>query len=298
MSKKIIIDNPSNLIKFNNVSYIYAPKSPFQFQALKNVNLWIKDSIITAVVGSTGSGKSTLIQHMNGLLIPTAGQIIVGDFLIKAKQRKIKKQKLLRKSVGLVFQFPEYQLFEETIEKDIMFGPLNFGIKKDEARLKAAKYLELVGLGQEYLTRSPFDLSGGQKRRVAIAGILAIEGHTLILDEPTAGLDPDGEEELMKLFFKFNKQDKKRIILVTHNMDHVLQYADEVVVLKNGQLYHQSDPVSLFANAQLIKEINIEPPKIFHFLQKLKDNGFDTSNINARTVEDLVTQLAQRINSK
>ncbi|WP_338982113.1 energy-coupling factor transporter ATPase [Spiroplasma endosymbiont of Eupeodes luniger] len=298
MSKKIIIDNPSNLIKFNNVSYIYAPKSPFQFQALKNVNLWIKDSIITAVVGSTGSGKSTLIQHMNGLLIPTAGQIIVGDFLIKAKQRKIKKQKLLRKSVGLVFQFPEYQLFEETIEKDIMFGPLNFGIKKDEVRLKAAKYLELVGLGQEYLTRSPFDLSGGQKRRVAIAGILAIEGHTLILDEPTAGLDPDGEEELMKLFFKFNKQDKKRIILVTHNMDHVLQYADEVVVLKNGQLYHQSDPVSLFANDQLIKEINIEPPKIFHFLQKLKDNGFDTSNINARTVEDLVTQLAQRINSK
>ncbi|WP_342189615.1 energy-coupling factor transporter ATPase [Spiroplasma endosymbiont of Dilophus febrilis] len=298
MSKKIIIDNPSNLIKFNNVSYIYAPKSPFQFQALKDVNLWIKDSIITAVVGSTGSGKSTLIQHMNGLLIPTAGQIIVGDFLIKAKQRKIKKQKLLRKSVGLVFQFPEYQLFEETIEKDIVFGPLNFGIKKDEARLRAAKYLELVGLGQEYLTRSPFDLSGGQKRRVAIAGILAIEGHTLILDEPTAGLDPDGEEELMKLFFKFNKQDKKRIILVTHNMDHVLQYADEVVVLKNGQLYHQSDPVSLFANAQLIKEINIEPPKIFHFLQKLKDNGFDTSNINARTVEDLVTQLAQRINSK
>ncbi|WP_215826456.1 energy-coupling factor transporter ATPase [Spiroplasma endosymbiont of 'Nebria riversi'] len=298
MSKKIIIDNPSNLIKFNNVSYIYAPKSPFQFQALKDVNLWIKDSIITAVVGSTGSGKSTLIQHMNGLLIPTAGQIIVGDFLIKAKQRKIKKQKLLRKSVGLVFQFPEYQLFEETIEKDIMFGPLNFGIKKDEARLKAAKYLELVGLGQEYLTRSPFDLSGGQKRRVAIAGILAIEGHTLILDEPTAGLDPDGEEELMKLFFKFNKQDKKRIILVTHNMDHVLQYAGEVVVLKNGQLYHQSDPVSLFANSQLIKEINIEPPKIFHFLQKLKDNGFDTTSINARTVEDLVTQLAQRINSK
>ncbi|WP_342224255.1 energy-coupling factor transporter ATPase [Spiroplasma endosymbiont of Asaphidion curtum] len=298
MSKKIIIDNPSNLIKFSNVSYIYAPKSPFQFQALKDVSLWIKDSIITAVVGSTGSGKSTLIQHMNGLLIPTAGQIIVGDFLIKAKQRKIKKQKLLRKSVGLVFQFPEYQLFEETIEKDIMFGPLNFGVKKDEARLKAAKYLELVGLGQEYLTRSPFDLSGGQKRRVAIAGILAIEGHTLILDEPTAGLDPDGEEELMKLFFKFNKQDKKRIILVTHNMDHVLQYADEVVVLKNAQLYHQSDPVSLFANAQLIKEINIEPPKIFHFLQKLKDNGFDTSSINARTVEDLVTQLAQRINSK
>ncbi|WP_342264170.1 energy-coupling factor transporter ATPase [Spiroplasma endosymbiont of Clivina fossor] len=298
MSKKIIIDNPANLIKFNNVSYIYAPKSPFQFQALKDVNVWIKDSIITAVVGSTGSGKSTLIQHMNGLLIPTAGQIIVGDFLIKAKQRKIKKQKLLRKSVGLVFQFPEYQLFEETIEKDIMFGPLNFGIKKDEARLKAAKYLELVGLSQEYLTRSPFDLSGGQKRRVAIAGILAIEGHTLILDEPTAGLDPDGEGELMKLFFKFNKQDKKRIILVTHNMDHVLQYADEVVVLKNGQLYHQSDPVSLFANAQLIKEINIESPKIFHFLQKLKDNGFDTSDINARTVEDLVTQLAQRINSK
>ncbi|WP_339024688.1 energy-coupling factor transporter ATPase [Spiroplasma endosymbiont of Agriotes lineatus] len=298
MSKKLIIDNPSNLIKFNNVSYIYAPKSPFQFQALKNVNVWIKDHIITAIIGSTGSGKSTLIQHINGLLIPTVGQVIVGDFLIKAKQRKVKNQKLLRKSVGLVFQFPEYQLFEETIEKDIMFGPLNFGVKKDEARLKAAKYLKLVGLGQEYLTRSPFDLSGGQKRRVAIAGILAIEGHTLILDEPTAGLDPDGEEELMKLFFKFNKQNKKRIILVTHNMDHVLQYADEVVVLKNGQLYHQSVPVSLFANVRLIKEINIEPPKIFRFLQKLKDNGFDISGINARTVEDLVTQLAQRINSK
>lgn len=298
MFKKIVIDNPEKLIKFNNVSYIYAPKSPFQYQALKNVDLAIKDGIITAIIGSTGSGKSTLIQHINGLLIPTTGQVIINDFVINAKQRKIKKQKLLRKTVGLVFQFPEYQLFEETIEKDIMFGPLNFGIKKDEAKQKALHYLKLVGLDEKYLTRSPFDLSGGQKRRVAIAGILAIEGQTLILDEPTAGLDPDGEIELMKLFLKFNKDYHKRIILVTHNMDHVLEYADEIIFLKDGAVYHQSDPLSFFANNELMTAINIEPPKIFGLLQKIAANGFDTSGINARTVTELINQLAQKINKK
>lgn len=295
MSKKI--DQKSE-IEFHNVGYIYAQKTPFEYEALKDINLNIKDKYITAIVGSTGSGKSTLVQHINGLLIPTSGEVHVNDFIIKAKQRKIRKQKLLRKNVGLVFQFPEYQLFEETIEKDIMFGPVNLGEKKDIAKKNARYYLKLVGLSEEYLSRSPFDLSGGQKRRVAIAGILAIKGHTLILDEPTAGLDPDGEDELIKLFNNLNKNDNRRIILVTHNMDHVLKIADEVVVLKGSTIYKQGNPFEIFSDQKLYEDTGIEPPKIFRFLNKLKLNGFNIDNIKVRDNESLIKQLALRIKEK
>lgn len=295
MSKKI---EKKTQIEFHNVGYIYAQKSPFEYEALKDINLSIKDKCITAIVGSTGSGKSTLIQHINGLLIPTSGEVHVSDFIIKAKQRKIKKQKLLRKNVGLVFQFPEYQLFEETIEKDIMFGPINLGEKKDVAKKNAQYYLKLVGLSDEYLSRSPFDLSGGQKRRVAIAGILAIKGHTLILDEPTAGLDPVGEDELIKLFNDLNKNDNRRIILVTHNMDHVLKIADEVVVLKGSTIYKKGSPFEIFSDQKLYDDTGIEPPKIFRFLNKLKLNGFNIDNIKVRDNESLIKELALIIKEK
>lgn len=285
-------------IRFKEVSYTYSPKTPYQYKALNNVTVEIEDHKIIAIIGETGSGKSTLIQHMNGLLIPMHGEVAINDFIIKANKKKIRNIKDIRKKIGLVFQFPEYQLFEETIEKDIMFGPINFGETKDEARKIAAKYIKVVGLSEDYLLRSPFDLSGGQKRRVAIAGILALQGHTLILDEPTAGLDPDGEKELLKLFYKLNKEEHKTIILVTHNMNHVLEVADEVVVLHNTKIIAKANAITIFKNQKLIKETGIEPPKVYNFIYKLKKAGFDTKNITARSTEELIEQLAKILKGK
>lgn len=279
-------------IKFKEVSYIYSPKTPYQYQALTDITVSIPDNKIVAIIGETGSGKSTLIQHINGLLIPTKGEVLIDDFLIKANKKKIRNIKEIRKQVGLVFQFPEYQLFQETVEKDIMFGPINFGEKKDKAREIARKYTKMVGLDENYLSRSPFDLSGGQKRRVAIAGILALQGKTLILDEPTAGLDPDGEKELLKLFAQLNQKENKTIILVTHNMNHVLEIADEIIVLHDTKILTQGDPISIFKNQGLIARTGIEPPKIYDFIYHLEAAGFDTSKITARSTEQLIDQLA------
>lgn len=280
-------------IKFKEVSYTYSPKTPYQYQALKDITVEIVEHKIIAIIGETGSGKSTMIQHINGLLVPMTGSVVINDFIIKSNQKKIRDIKKIRKQIGLVFQFPEYQLFEETIERDIMFGPVNFGEKKDKAQILAKKYINLVGLDETYLSRSPFDLSGGQKRRVAIAGILALQGHTLILDEPTAGLDPDGEKELIKLFYDLNHKEGKTIILVTHNMNHVLMVADEVIVLHNTQIYKKADPITIFRDKKLIIETGIEPPKIYSFLYKLEAAGFDTSVITARSNEELIEQLSK-----
>lgn len=285
-------------IKFKEVSYTYSPKTPYQYRALKDITITIVDHKIIAIIGETGSGKSTMIQHINGLLVPMAGSVTIDDFIIKANQKKIRDIKKIRKQIGLVFQFPEYQLFEETIERDIMFGPVNFGEKKDKARELAKKYINLVGLDETYLSRSPFDLSGGQKRRVAIAGILALQGHTLILDEPTAGLDPDGEKELINLFYDLNHKENKTIILVTHNMNHVLMVADEVIVLHNTQIYKKADPITIFRDKKLIAETGIEPPKIYSFLYKLEAAGFDTSKITARSNSQLIEQLSEILSKK
>lgn len=285
-------------IKFKEVSYTYSPKTPYQYQALKDITIKIVDHKIIAIIGETGSGKSTMIQHINGLLVPMAGSVTIDDFIINANQKKIRDIKKIRKQIGLVFQFPEYQLFEETIERDIMFGPVNFGEKKDKAKKLAKKYINLVGLDETYLSRSPFDLSGGQKRRVAIAGILALQGHTLILDEPTAGLDPDGEKELINLFYDLNHKENKTIILVTHNMNHVLMVADEVIVLHNTQIYKKSDPITIFRDKKLIAETGIEPPKIYSFLYKLEAAGFDTSKITARSNSQLIEQLSEILSKK
>ncbi|TLF26535.1 MAG: energy-coupling factor transporter ATPase [Spiroplasma sp. WSS] len=285
-------------IKFKEVSYTYSPKTPYQYQALKDITIEIVEQKIVAIIGETGSGKSTMIQHINGLLVPMAGSVAINDFIIKANQKKIRDIKKIRKQIGLVFQFPEYQLFEETIERDIMFGPVNFGEKKDKARELAKKYINLVGLDETYLSRSPFDLSGGQKRRVAIAGILALQGHTLILDEPTAGLDPDGEKELINLFYDLNHKENKTIILVTHNMNNVLMVADEVIVLHNTQIYKKADPITIFRDKKLITETGIEPPKIYSFLYKLEAAGFDTSKITARSDSELIDQLSKILSKK
>lgn len=285
-------------IRFKEVSYTYSPKTPYQYQALDKVSVEIEDHKIVAIIGETGSGKSTLIQHINGLLIPMNGEVDINDFVIKAKKKKIRDIKRIRKQIGLVFQFPEYQLFEETIEKDIMFGPVNFGESKETAKELAKKYIKVVGLNESYLPRSPFDLSGGQKRRVAIAGILALQGHTLILDEPTAGLDPDGEKELLKLFYQLNKDENKTIILVTHNMNHVLEVADEVIVLHNTKILKKADPITIFKDQALIKETGIEPPKVFSFIYQLQQLGFDTSKLTARSTPELIDQLAVLLKEK
>ena len=200
-------------ITFKEVEHIYSENTPFAYHALKGVNLKITDQSFTAIIGQTGSGKSTLIQHINALLLPTSGSINIDEYLITATD-KPSKLKPLRKKAGLVFQFPEYQLFEETIEKDIIFGPMNFGVSEEEAKKIAHNVLKTVGLDESYLNKSPFDLSGGQKRRVAIAGILAMNPDILILDEPTAGLDPQGTNEMMSLFKRINESGKT-IILVT-----------------------------------------------------------------------------------
>lgn len=285
-------------IRFKEVSYTYSPKTPYQYQALDKVSVEIEDHKIVAIIGETGSGKSTLVQHINGLLIPMHGEVAINDFIIKANKKKIRDIKQIRKQIGLVFQFPEYQLFEETIEKDIMFGPVNFGETKEKAKELASKYIKIVGLPEDYLPRSPFDLSGGQKRRVAIAGILALQGHTLILDEPTAGLDPDGEKELLKLFYDLNKNEKKTIILVTHNMNHVLEIADEVIVLNNTKILTKADPITIFKNQELIEKTGIEPPKVYSFIYQLQQAGFDTSKISARSTKELIEQLAEILKGK
>lgn len=285
-------------IKFEKVGYTYSPKTPYQYEALKDITVDIDEHKIVAIIGETGSGKSTLVQHINGLLIPMTGTVAINDFVIKANQKKIRDIKKIRKQIGLVFQFPEYQLFEETIERDIMFGPVNFGEKKDVARDLAKEYIKVVGLDESYLPRSPFDLSGGQKRRVAIAGILALQGHTLILDEPTAGLDPDGEKELIKLFYDLNRKENKTIVLVTHNMNHVLMVADEVIVLHNTKIYKKADPITIFRDQKLITETGIEPPKVYSFLYKLEAAGLDTSKITARSTGELIEQLGQILSKK
>lgn len=260
-------------IEVKKLTHIYNADTPFPYAALHEVDLEIKKGIFTAIIGETGSGKSTLIQHLNALLKPNSGQVIVDEFVIDS-DKKNKDLKKLRKKVGLVFQFPEYQLFEETIEKDVMFGPLNFGVTEAEAKELAVENLKLVGLDETYLQRSPFDLSGGQKRRVAIAGILALNPDILVLDEPTAGLDPQGAKEMMELFVDLNKKHDKTIIMVTHNMEDVMNYCQEAVILSKGTVLTHCTVKELFKNQKLLDELQIELPRIIQFKRLLISKGF------------------------
>ena len=262
-------------IKISNVFYTYSPKSPNKTDALKDVSLSIEEHSFVAFVGETGSGKSTLMQNLNALVVPASGEIDVDGFIITPKAKKNKKIKELRKHVGLVFQFPEYQLFEETVEKDVAFGVKNFGADDKTALEKAHQAILSVGLDESYFTRSPFDLSGGEKRRVAIAGILAIEPDILVLDEPTAGLDPKGVNDLMSLVCKMHEMGKT-IILVTHDMDVVMKYCEKVYVLKKGELAFVGNPYQLFALDN--EELSIEVPILYELARKLKQKGL-TKNI-------------------
>lgn len=256
-------------IKIKDVEHRYQIKTPFERLALYDINAVIKEGSYVAVIGHTGSGKSTLLQHLNGLLRPTKGQLELGSTTLEAG-KKNKDLKALRKKVGIVFQFPEHQLFEETVLKDISFGPINFGVKKDAAERKAKEMLQLVGLPDEILDRSPFELSGGQMRRVAIAGVLAMEPEVLVLDEPTAGLDPRGRQEIMDMFYELHQRGNLTTVLVTHSMEDAARYADEMIVMHKGTIKATGSPRDLFANDEEMAEMSLDLPETIKFQRRLE----------------------------
>lgn len=262
-------------ITFKNVSYEYAAKTPFAFDALKDINVSFKMGKITAVIGATGSGKSTLVQHLNALNLPTAGEVQIFEHTI-VPSVKPKGLKSLRSKVGLVFQFPEMQLFEEDVFTDVAFGPKNFGFSQELIQTSVKEALQLVGIDESLWDRSPLDLSGGQKRRVAIAGVIASNPDVLVLDEPTAGLDPQGAKEMMALFVKLNKELGKTIIMVTHDMDHVLNYADELLVLEKGSVSYEGAMRPYFNNFSNLVSLGFVTPKILLLKERLKSKGLDT----------------------
>ena len=263
-------------IKIENLTHIYMPKSPFEKKALDNVNLVIEDGEFLALIGHTGSGKSTLIQHLNGLLEPTSGEIIVDGINISNKDVKLSD---IRKKIGLVFQYPEYQLFEETIEKDIAFGPTNLGLSDEEIERRVKNSMEMVGLDYDtYRNMSPFELSGGQKRRVAIAGVIAMEPKVLILDEPTAGLDPKGRDDILEQIKILHEKYKMTIVLVSHSMEDVGKLAEKIVVMNKGKVALQGIPQKVFKEVETLEEIGLAVPQVTYLMKKLRSRGFDVSD--------------------
>lgn len=280
-------------IRFEHVSHIYSAGTPYEYKALNDVNLEIEEGKITAVIGMTGSGKSTLVQHLNALLLPSEGKIEVLERTIKAGE-KPKNLKKLRGDVGLVFQFPEYQLFEETVLKDVAFGPKNFGVSEADAAEKAKRALNMVGLPQDLYEKSPLELSGGQKRRVAIAGILAMDPKILVLDEPTAGLDPLGTVSMMSLFSRLNREMKKTVLIVTHDMEQVFKYCDRVVVVENGSIRAHMSTSEFFADSALCRSMNILPPSIIRMKDLLKEAGFDIDPA-IHDIDTLAASVARQV---
>lgn len=258
-------------IALENVSFTYQEGTPLASAALSDVSLTIEDGSYTALIGHTGSGKSTILQLLNGLLVPSQGSVRVFDTLITSTSKN-KDIRQIRKQVGLVFQFAENQIFEETVLKDVAFGPQNFGVSEEDAEQIAREKLALVGIDESLFNRSPFELSGGQMRRVAIAGILAMEPAILVLDEPTAGLDPLGRKELMNLFKKLH-QSGMTIVLVTHLMDDVAEYANQVYVMEKGRLVKGGKPSDVFQDVVFMEEVQLGVPKITSFCKRLADRG-------------------------
>ncbi|QBO35971.1 energy-coupling factor ABC transporter ATP-binding protein [Periweissella cryptocerci] len=280
-------------IEFQQVDFIYQPNSPFATSALKDVNFTIPTGSFTAVIGHTGSGKSTMLQHLDGLLKPTEGTVVIDDMTITSatSQKELAK---LRSHVGIVFQFPENQLFEQTVVKDVMFGPINFGKSEAEAKTMAEEALRLVGLPEHLWENSPFDLSGGQMRRVAIAGVLAMQPEILVLDEPTAGLDPLGRREIMGMFYDLYKKSNLTVVLVTHQMEDVANFADNVVVMENGTVVKQGTPQEVFHDVAWLEEKRLDVPMTTLFANQLVAQGFNFTEL-PYTVADLAKELAQQL---
>ena len=274
-------------IALEHASYIYDKGSAMAQEALRDVTLEIADGTFAGLIGHTGSGKSTLVQLLNGLLVPTSGRVLYdGRDIADAAVRK----RELRAKVGLVFQYPEHQLFEADVLSDVMFGPRNLGLDKEEARRRAGAALELVGIDETVYEQSPFDLSGGQKRRVAIAGVIAMEPRVLILDEPTAGLDPQGREEILSLIRSLHQASGMTVILVSHSMEDVARFVERIIVMNHGSVFADGTPAEVFSRATELKEIGLAPPAVTEICRMLKEQGWDVRT-DVTTVEEALETI-------
>ena len=274
-------------IKFENVSFTYSPGTAYEIHALKNINMEIRDGEFVGLIGHTGSGKSTLVQHFNGLMKATSGAIYYNDENIYKEGYSMKK---LRSKVGLVFQYPEHQLFEVDVLTDVCFGPKNQGCSKEEAEARAIKALEMVGLKEKYYKQSPFELSGGQKRRVAIAGVLAMEPEVLILDEPTAGLDPKGRDEILDQLKRIHEERHITIILVSHSMEDVAKYVGRIIVMNQGEAMFDGTPKEVFAHYKELEKIGLAAPQVTYIMNALAEKGFPVST-TATTIAEATEEI-------
>lgn len=277
-------------IALERVTYKYQADTPFERLALEEVDLTISSGKFIAIIGHTGSGKSTLLQHLNALLQPTEGKVIIGDRTIDAGKKE-KHLRPIRQKVGIVFQFPEHQLFEETVEKDICFGPINYGVSKEEAKKRAREIIKHVGLSEDILLQSPFNLSGGQMRRVAIAGVLAMEPDVLVLDEPTAGLDPRGRNEIMDMFYQLHKEKGLTTILVTHSMEDAARYAEEIVIIDHGKVKKRGAPREIFSSPRELLSLGLNVPDVVHFQYLVEQKMKKKLHKTCLSIEELALAL-------
>ena len=274
-------------IALEHVNYIYSPGTAYEKRALNDISLEIGQGQFVGIIGHTGSGKSTLIQHLNGLMKATTGDILYDGQSIYAEGYDMRK---LRSQVGLVFQYPEHQLFEVDVISDVCFGPKNQGLSEEESEKNAREALELVGFPEKYYKQSPFELSGGQKRRVAIAGVLAMKPKVLILDEPTAGLDPKGRDEILDQIAKLHKETGMTVVLVSHSMEDVARYVDRIIVMNKGEKMLDSTPKEVFRHYKELEEVGLAAPQVTYVMHDLKDRGFDVSP-DATTIEEAADEI-------
>lgn len=267
-------------IKVENLSYVYSTGTAFEKQALKNVNLEFPDGQFVGLIGHTGSGKSTLIQHLNGLIRATSGAVYYNGENIYAEGYRMKT---LRSKVGLVFQYPEHQLFEENVFQDVCFGPRNLGLSEEEVEARAKEALRLVGMSEKYYRQSPFELSGGQKRRAAIAGILAMEPEVLILDEPTAGLDPKGRDDILDQVASLHREKKITVILVSHSMEDIARYVERIIVMNRGQVLFDDTPRKVFSHYRELESVGLAAPRVTYLMHELRERGWEVDD-SATTV--------------
>ncbi|GAB7387266.1 energy-coupling factor ABC transporter ATP-binding protein [Bacillaceae bacterium] len=283
-------------IVIEGLNYVYGVGTPYERHALKDINLHIPAGEFVAIIGHTGSGKSTLIQHFNGLLRPTSGRVRVGSFEVSAKKKNLRE---LRKAVGMVFQYPEHQLFAETVEEDVAFGPANFDLPKELVQKRVKEALALVGLPYEkFARRSPFRLSGGQMRRVAIAGVLAMQPKVLVLDEPTAGLDPQGRRSILDTIYRLHKAERMTTVLVTHSMEDAARYADRLVVMHEGKVMLEGRPADVFACPERLRQAGLDIPEITKLILSLNERLSDPLPPHLFRLEDLVREIRRRFAAK